>query len=202
VCYVSNARPDAGFTGVLQLRTLDLLTGAQAAWAALPVAVPPGPGAVGWAAPNASLALPNATTTLLVARLVGAAGEAVEEHIVWLAPPRALAAPPATVAAVVAAAPNGDGSVNVTVTADAVALLVTLTAAAPGRFTDNAFLLPPGARVVQWLPFAPGDATGTLRCCRRTAACGEHIEPGPGGELVVNRSEGGPGEGGWGGWGL
>jgi hypothetical protein len=47
--------------------------------------------------------------------------------------------------------------VDVGVSTDAVALFVTLTAAAPGRFSDNAFaLLPSAPRALTWQPFLPG----------------------------------------------
>ena len=159
VCYVSNARADRPFAGTLTLTAVDLATGAARAWATLPVAVAAGPGALAWAAPNATL--PNATTTLLVASLVDAAGGgAFDEHVVHMtAPANLLIVAPVKLSVAVAAAPNADGSVNVTVAADAVALFVTLTAMAPGRFSDNAFLLLPGApRNVTWIPFVAGDA--------------------------------------------
>jgi beta-mannosidase len=52
--------------------------------------------------------------------------------------------------------------VPITVTADGgAALFVTLTTLAQGRFSDNAFLLPPGdaaAVTIDFLPFGPLDA--------------------------------------------
>jgi hypothetical protein len=160
-CFVSNERSGAPFTGTLTLTTVDLLTGATATWASLPVAAGPGPGALAWVAPNATL--PNATTTLLVASLVETSSSSVfDEHIVHITAPMNLVVDTtANVSALVAPAPNPDGSVNITVTADAVALFVTLTCAAPGRFSDNAFLLLPAApNQLQWLPFvADGNST-------------------------------------------
>ena len=84
----------------------------------------------------------------------------MDEHVVHLTAPANLqVVPRVALSARAAAAPNADGSVNVTVAADAVALFVTLTAMAPGRFSDNAFLLLPTApRNVTWIPFVAGDA--------------------------------------------
>jgi beta-mannosidase len=66
--------------------------------------------------------------------------------------------------------PTPDGSVNVTVRTDALALYVTLTTLAQGRFSDNAFLmLPvPGVVALQFVPVAgvPADVavlTSSLR---------------------------------------
>ena len=57
----------------------------------------------------------------------------------------------------IAATPNADHSVDITVTAKYTALYVTLTTAAHGRFSDNAFLALPGDTVVQFYPFGPLD---------------------------------------------
>jgi hypothetical protein len=165
VCYVTNARADAGFAGQLVLSTVDLASGAESPWAALPVAVAAGPGAMAWLSPTAPL--PNATTTLLLARLEGAGGALIEEHLVHLTAPVNLLVPRATLASSVAASPNADGSANITVSSDAAALFVTLTSAAPGRFSDNAFLVLPSApRLVVWLPFVAGDAEADLALLR------------------------------------
>ena len=142
--------------GVLTLQTIDLLTGSASVWASLPVSVAPGPSAIAWLTPNATL--PNATTTLLLARLT-ADGQSTpfDEHLVHLTPPVKLLVKKASITLTLATQPNPDGSVDVTVATDAVALFVTLTTAAPGRFSDNAFLLLPSApRVILWLPFNAG----------------------------------------------
>ena len=176
-CFVSNARADTSFEGTLALLTVDLRTGALAPWgAAMPVAVAPGPGALSWLTPSSSATLPNASTTLLLARLADASGASVEEHLVHLTAPVNLLAPRATLTATVAASPNADGSANVTIASDAVALFVTLTCMAPGRFSDQAFLLLPSApRVVTWLPFeADSDAAANLALLRGSLRVEDH----------------------------
>lgn len=174
VCFVSNARSGAPFSGTLTLTTVELGTGTTAVWATLPVAVAPGPGAVTWVTPNATL--PNATTTLLLSSLLeDGSSEPFDEHVIHMTAPVNLAVSRAAVNAVVAAAPNADGSVDIAVTADAVALFVTLTAMAPGRFTDNAFILLPGApRTVQWIPFVHGDANADYVALKTTLRVEDH----------------------------
>ena len=162
VCYVSNAGA-LPFAGTLTLLAASVAAGAgaPAVWAQLPVAVGAGPGAVTWLTPNATV--PNSTTTVILARLTNVDGTlAAAEHMVHLAPPRAIAIERATLSAAVAPAASADGSVNVTVSAEgAMALWVCLTAAAEGRFEDNAFTLVPGQpRTLRWLPFSPGGAPG------------------------------------------
>lgn len=92
----------------------------------------------------------------------------LSQHIVALGYPHQLRtnlALDVNVTAAIATSPNVDGSVNVTVAADAVALWVTLTSLAQGRFSDNAFLLLPGdanKRTVQFVPFRSGTGTEDL----------------------------------------
>ena len=173
-CFVSNARSGAPFSGTLTLTAVELATGATREWATLPFAAAAGPGAVAWAAPNATL--PNATTTLLVASLLedGAAAP-FDEHVVHLTAPVNLAVRRAALTATVAGAPNADGTVDIAVASDAVALFVTLTAMAPGRFSDNAFLLLPGApRTIVWTPFVEGDPAEDYALLNATLRVEDH----------------------------
>jgi hypothetical protein len=74
------------------------------------------------------------TQALLHVVLNAAGGGAFDEHVVHMtAPANLLIVAPVKLSVAVAAAPNADGSVNVTVAADAVALFVTLTTRAAGR---------------------------------------------------------------------
>jgi beta-mannosidase len=174
-CYVSNARSGEAFVGTLTLTAIDLASGAGRVWATLPMAAPPGPGALAWATPNATL--PNATTTLLLASLVEqGASQAFDEHVVHLTAPLNLRVQRATVTATPAAQPNADGTVDIAMATDAVALFVTLTCGAEGRFSDNAFLLLPSApRTVQWVPFVPGgDAAQNYALLKQTLRVEDH----------------------------
>jgi hypothetical protein len=173
-CFVSNARSGAPFSGTLTLTAVELATGAASAWAVLPLAAAAGPGAVAWAVPNATL--PNASTTLLVASLLeDGAPMPFDEHVVHLTAPVNLRVKRATVTATPAGAPNADGSVDVAVVSDAVALFVTLTAMAPGRFSDNAFLLLPNAtRTIVWTPFVAGDAAADYALLKASLRVEDH----------------------------
>lgn len=154
VCYVSNGQSTANFTGLLNLTTIDLTMGNVNIWRTVPVYAEPGPGTLGWAT-FTNYTLPNVSTSLLMATLTdNVTGTVFDEHIVHLTAPENLFIPQANLTATVATNPNTDGSVNVTVSSDQVALYVTLTTMAPGRFTDNAFIVLPGtSKLVQWLPF-------------------------------------------------
>lgn len=157
-CFVSNQRPGVTFSGTLTLTKVDLASGVSSVWDELPISVPAGPGAVFWVTPNATM--PNVTTTLLVAKLLeDGATVPFDEHVMHLTAPVNLNVTKATVTTSLASAPNADGSVNITVVSDAVALFVTLTSMAPGRFSDNAFLLLPSTpRLIVWTAFLDGDA--------------------------------------------
>jgi hypothetical protein len=96
------------------------------------------------------------------------AGAVADENWGLLATPAALAALPRTnVTAAVAGPPRADGSVPVTVSTDAPALLVTLTSLAQGRFEPNLLTLASaGDTVVSFLPFEGFEAQqldGSLR---------------------------------------
>ena len=176
-CYVSNARPSAPFAGSLSLSTVDLLSGTSAPWATFQVAAVVGPGALTWFYPNATL--PNASTTLLVASLtestLGVAATAFDMHVVHLTAPVNLIVARATLSTTVADQPNDDGSVDISVTTDAVALFVTLTTAAPGRFSDNAFLMLPSAPyTIKWIPFMRGNSTMDWELLKSTLRVEDH----------------------------
>lgn len=177
VCYVNNAG-GAPFAGALTLLAADLAAAAARApprvLATMAVAVPAGPGALAWLAPNIS-ALPNASATILIARLAGAGGAILAERMLHITPPRNLAVARATVAAAVAPRANADGSVNISLATDVVALFVSLTSAAPGAFDENALLLLPTApRVVRWLPFDAGGAPGDAALLAATLRVEDH----------------------------
>ena len=158
VCYVNNGRSAVNFTGILNLTTINLQTGNIEIWKTLPIFVTEGPGTLGWLT-FSNVVLPNVSTNILMATLIdNNTNTIVDEHIVHLTIPQNLLVLPATLSAMVASNPNSDGSINVTVSSTTVALFVTLTTAAPGRFSDNAFLLPNNQpRVLQWIPFVQDD---------------------------------------------
>jgi hypothetical protein len=100
-----------------------------------------------------------------------------DEHVIHLTAPLNLVVDHATITATVAAQPNADGSIDITVSTDAVAIFVTLTTAAPGRFNDNAFFLLPQSppRTIQWTPFiSGGDAIANLALLQSSLRVEDH----------------------------
>jgi hypothetical protein len=98
---------------------------------------------------------PTGTDCYVVSRVNSSSGVAVAENPQLLAVPGLLAFPAADVTAQIAAVPNADGSINVTLVSSASALFVTLTTAAAGRFDPNVIMMT-GARsiVSRFIPFA------------------------------------------------
>eukprot|EP00439_Symbiodinium_sp_Y106_P013904 s7315_g1.t9 len=100
------------------------------------------------------------------------AGNVVSFNEILMARPADLRLPTAKVSAAVATSPNDDGSVDIVLTADKTVLFLTLTTLAHGRFSDNAFAMPPGIGKVQFIPFGALDRAllqGSLRL--------EHLQP-------------------------
>ena len=58
---------------------------------------------------------------------------------------------------------NKDGTINIAVSSDKVALWVTLTTLAQGRFSDNVFFLPATTKTVQFIPFSSSTAADDHR---------------------------------------
>ena len=100
----------------------------------------------------------HSATAVGAARPVGAAGvaNAVSFNEIALLPPYKMKLPAASVHLSVGSAANADGSVDIHLTTDKVALYVTLTTLAAGRFSDNAFALS-GSATVKFLPFGAVD---------------------------------------------
>jgi beta-mannosidase len=64
------------------------------------------------------------------------------------------------------AAANADGTIDIAVSSDKVALWVTLTTLAQGRFSDNAFLLPATTKTIQFVPNSPSPSTSAAEDMR------------------------------------
>jgi beta-mannosidase len=119
---------------------------------------------------------------VLLLSVVSASGVQLASSWELLGTPAVMAAaggiPSPLLGATVADTPNADGSVNVTVsTAGAsVALFVSLTTGAQGRFSDNGFILPGGAsgssRVLSFIGFGPGGVDVALL---RSTMRAEHL---------------------------
>ena len=111
-----------------------------------------GPGAMAWM-PMPALAALNASESIVMA--VAKDGDTtVCSNVILLLPPKQLSLPDATVEVQI----KDDDPLTITVTSDQVALFVTLTTQAAGRFSDNAFLMPRGEMTITFVPFVPVTA--------------------------------------------
>eukprot|EP00439_Symbiodinium_sp_Y106_P013213 s7315_g1.t3 len=114
----------------------------------------------------------SATRPRHITAFGASAGNVVSFNEILMARPADLRLPTAKVSAAVATSPNDDGSVDIVLTADKTVLFLTLTTLAHGRFSDNAFAMPPGIGKVQFIPFGALDRAllqGSLRL--------EHLQP-------------------------
>jgi hypothetical protein len=151
-CYVRNDRP-VDFNGTYEITAINVATGQAGPVAAKSLSLSSHSAYFFTLPTNAA----NATTTILQALVADVDGTLVSHNDILLTTPSALQLLPANVRAAVAAAPNPDNSVNVTVSADNVAAFVVLTTQAAGRFSDNAFTVVPPSYTVQFLPWGPLD---------------------------------------------
>jgi len=175
VCYVRNDSPLSRVDGAaLVLTALRLNDGRRMELLRRVIHLPIGPGVIQWihlakpprwARRKDPLALLQVgcriETCILTADIVHSLehGERpLASSLVLLATPARLLLPQPTAppSATVATVPNSDASINVTVMSShaPVSLFVTLTTQAPGRFSDNSFLLMHAdRRVLQFHPF-------------------------------------------------
>ena len=150
-CFVKNDSPFA-FVGALDVAAVRFATGERTTLATLALDMRAGAGVTQWFRLAQWDGL-DARATALVATVADAGGATVSRNVVALTPPKDMALPAADVAFAVADAPNDDGSVDIAITASAVAMYATFTTLAHGRFSDNAILLLPGATTIQFIPF-------------------------------------------------
>jgi beta-mannosidase len=185
-CYVRNDGKTA-FMGSLRLTLTELATGAAAWTSTLPLAIARGAHTVQWVCakgaytPTAAnctswddiLADAHCTraTCVFNADVMGpsttAASALLSSNQQLLLPPGDLEVVAGAVVTAVVGAPNADGTIPVTVSATATAVLVTLTTLASGVFSDNVFLLTQHAPAeLLFTPYGPADAD-TLRTSLR-----------------------------------
>jgi beta-mannosidase len=95
----------------------------------------------------------NGSTDILLSTVTAPDGTVLSQHPIPFTAPKNMLLPKATVTATVATTPNPDGSVDVTVSGDKLALYVTLTTSAQGYFSENAYLLIGGKpKIVTFIP--------------------------------------------------
>ena len=174
-CLLKNDNPLAGFTGswTTELWKLGGSTHASVQLGGGAVDLARGSGAAAWVCADGSGAPPcnawgqvlaahgcasDGSDCVLSATLTDGAGTAVDAHVDLLTTPAQLTLPPTAVEAVVAPALGADGSATVTLSANATALLVTLTTGEQGVWSENVLALPAGAKRSVTLQRIPGAA--------------------------------------------
>lgn len=168
-CYIRNDFPFA-FNGQVTVKSIDLQSGATTTYLNTSVSLPAGPGSVHFFQANVSES--NATHSVYVATVTQSAEQrlmasrsprevesategssVISSNVLLFVTPGDLAVKPSGLKVSVADSPNADGSVDVTLSGSAVAVYATLTTAAHGRFSDNAFIFSPPSATVQFLPY-------------------------------------------------
>lgn len=143
------------FAGTVTLTAYDLAgDGTGRPFLERSVSLPAGPGAIEWFGLPDGAMLPPGNTTATICTVTDEVGALASEHLVQLVTPEHLCVPVADVSFTIAGSANADGTIEIAVTSDKVALWVTLTSAAHGRFSDNAFFLPATTKAVQFVPFS------------------------------------------------
>ena len=160
LCYLSNHRASRPFKGRVALTAYSHFgDGSGEVLLQRTMELPQGPGAIAFFEPPA---LPAGNETALLSSVHDEAGALVSEHMVLLVTPQHIRVPVATLSIRVADKPSADGTIDIAVSSNKVALWVTLTTLAQGRFSDNAFFLPATTRTVQFVPFSPSSTLDDL----------------------------------------
>jgi len=163
-CLVKNDLSAQPFAGTVTVKAVEFSTGAVSVLAQEPVGLPPGPGETYWFTFDASSL--DGTKAIVDITVTDTAGTTVAHNVVAYATPQFMVLPKATVTFSVSSSPNPDGSVDISLSTDQVAVYVTLTTLAQGRFSDNAVLLLPPSATLQFVPFGALNITqlqSTLR---------------------------------------
>lgn len=157
-CFVKNDSP-MEFNGNVTITSYKFATGESTVLAKKTVSLAAGPGVTHWF----NVTFPEDLTQEIITAVVSKYKDSGEteiwsDNLIPLTAPAKMDLPKADVKFTVATAVATDGSVDITVTTDKVALYVTLTTLADGRFSDNAFLLLPDKPAkIQFLPFGEVD---------------------------------------------
>ncbi len=179
-CYIKNDAAGKPFDAIVTVVALEFATGTETLLYNASFQLAAGAGTSARFHVDIPQSAEFAATHMLGIYTGGVSRVSVNEAL--LAPPKALRLPAATVTAKVAAAPNVDGSIDITLTSNAFALYVVLTTKAHGRFSDNAFCMPavttPGKFNVTFLPIGKPDVA-TLAATLRVEHLQPHLAPPP-----------------------
>lgn len=173
-CYVRNDRADQTFEGQVALTTFELNgNGSAIDLLTVNVSLPAGLGAMHWF-PLPQNELPPRNSTALISTVTDVDGKIISSHMIQLAQPKDVIVSKATISVEIANSPNADGSIDIAVKSDKVALFVTLTSLAQGRFSDNAFFLPATTKTVQFIPFLPLHSSEDMAMLKATLRVEDH----------------------------
>lgn len=170
MCYVKNDGITS-FAGTLVISSVDTVSGVTTVMKQENLELAEGAGVTQFFTLSGYGSLP-ANRTVLTAVCKNAAGSEVSSNVILMTTPQQMALAKANVSFSVSDTANEDGTVDIDVSADKVALYVHFTTKAQGRFSDNSFLLP-GAKpfVVKFLPFGGPADIPTLKASLRV----EHL---------------------------
>jgi hypothetical protein len=170
VCYVRNDGAGIGFEGTVTVTMVSIADGTSEILASKPLDMSPGPAEITWFNISSHGEVDGTTHFLMVDVCSdGEKKEVVSHNIVLQAPPKSIKALPISsgLGFAVAEKANADGSIDIHVSTKVpVALYVTLTTAAHGRFSENAFEVLAGSKTVQFIPFGPLDRTSLVTSLR------------------------------------
>jgi len=142
-CYIKNDSPNP-FVGSVVVSALNFATGNSTTLKHLAASLPAGPGAIEFfQVPELFSAAIDSTRHVATIAISSTDSQVLPNSVLPLCTPGDMRLPKASIMASVATEANRDGSVDIFLTTDKVALYVTLTTLAQGRFSDNAFLLVP-----------------------------------------------------------
>jgi hypothetical protein len=144
LCYIKNDSPFP-FSGKVIIYSVTFASGAINTIYNTSVTMATGAGVTKYF--TVDLSSVERTEQVLVAQAFNKSEENVCNNVIPLLPPMNLTLPMAEVTATVIDSINDDGTVDIEVKTDKVAMYVVLTTLAQGRFSDNAFLMLPGSMV-------------------------------------------------------
>lgn len=170
-CYIRNDAPKP-FKGTLTLRSTAFSDGKVNVLLKRDVSLLAGAGSLQWFHSDEVAAL-DGTTHILESIVTAIDGSIVSSNTIPFTTPEKMKLAKASVK--VSAVAKSNGEMVAQVTTDAVAMYVTLTTLAHGRFEDNSFLLLPPGREVKFLPATPSPHE-SLQECYRTFADSVRVE--------------------------
>lgn len=162
VCYVKNDSPYP-FKGTVDVSAVTFATGKSTSVKKLTLDMPAGAGTTQWFDLPGSI---DGTKEMLIAAVADSKGTVICDNPIAFANPKNMTLPKAKVTFSVGAQEVAGAPVPVTVSSDSFALYVTLTTLAQGRFEDNAFVMLPGSKTLNFFPFedfAMADLKSSLR---------------------------------------